>query len=136
MGFWRDFLKVVFAEVPQRTDSRQATIRLYNPQEYRIFKQEQSGECWHGVALSELSKLAKNTYRGRYVTVDQYNFLVFHYTSNSGKSKYMAQCFVDENGKLAHCPQWYHSGQYRDSSDEFVEKANRQFVFCRENDAT
>lgn len=60
---------------------RQAQVyeseKNYTPEEYVIHEQEQSGESWHGVPLSELSKLAQQTYRGRYVTVDKYGFLVF-----------------------------------------------------------
>ena len=62
--------------------------KTYTPEGAKVHEQEQSGEKWHGVLLSELSKLAQQTYRGRYVEVDKYGFLVFNYSSNSRKTKF------------------------------------------------
>lgn len=112
---------------------RQAQVyeseKNYTPEEYVIHEQEQSGESWHGVPLSELSKLAQQTYRGRYVTVDKYGFLVFCYSSKSRKTKLNAQCKIDENGFLTRLSHGYYYGQWKDLADEFVEKVNRQFTF-------
>ena len=103
--------------------------KYYNPEEFVIYDQEQSGECWHGVPISELSKIAQTTYRGKYVKVDQYNFLVFYYSSKSRKTSLYVQCDIGEDGLLRLMQHGYYPGQWRDSSDEFIEKANQTFVF-------
>lgn len=105
------------------------SVKRYSPEEYVIYEQEQSGERWHGVLLSELSKLAQTTYRGKYVKVDKYNFLVFYYSSKSRKTSLYCRCKVDENGQLVRMQHGYYPGQCRDSADDFVEKANQQFFF-------
>lgn len=130
MGILGDIFKGVFSD-PSSQSRRQVyePQRRFTPEEYVIYEQEQSGESWHGVPLSELSKLAQSTYRGRYVKVDQYNFLVFHYSSNSKKTRFSAQCELDENGRLRRLSHGYYPGQWRDSADDFVEKANQQFCF-------
>ena len=51
--------------------------------------------------MNELSKVAQTVSHGKYVKVDKYGFLVFHYTSNSGKTKYSTQCEIDGNGQLS-----------------------------------
>lgn len=51
--------------------------KRYTPEEFVILEQEHSGERWHGVPLSELSKLAQTVYHGKYVKVDQWGFLRF-----------------------------------------------------------
>ena len=132
MGFWSTLLKQVGSELLSQENEPKvhAPQRHYSPEEYVIYEQEQSGESWHGVPLSELSKLAQETYRGRYVKVDQYNFLVFHYASNSRKTKFHVQCELDENGKIRRTLHNYYPGQWRDSADDFVEKANQRFTFC------
>lgn len=99
--------------------------KYYTPEEFVIYEQEQSGECWHGVALSELSKLAQMTYRGRYVKVDHYEFLLFCYSSNSRKTKLSIQCELDKDGLLRAILHSYYPGQLRDSSNDFIEKANQ-----------
>ena len=53
----------------------------------------------------------------------------FHYTSNSGKTKYSTQCEIDGNGQLSRMSYRYYPGQWRDSADTFVEKANQIFIF-------
>ncbi|MCD8294631.1 MAG: hypothetical protein LUE27_05255, partial [Clostridia bacterium] len=103
--------------------------KRYTPEEFVVLEQEQSGERWRGVPLSELSKVAQTTYRGRYVKVDQYGFLVFHYSSKSRKTSEYVQCTLGEDGLLKTMPHGYYPWQWRDSSDEFIEKANQQFVF-------
>ena len=90
MGLFGNILKGLLSD---STSSRQRRTyeppRRYTPEEYVIYEQEQSGETWHGVPLCELSRLAQNTYRGRYCKVDQYGFLVFHYASNSKKHVFL-----------------------------------------------
>ncbi|MDD3219669.1 MAG: hypothetical protein PHR50_10915 [Lachnospiraceae bacterium] len=75
--------------------------------------------------LCELSRLAQTTYRGKYVKVDKYDFLVFYYSSNSGKTGQSVQCQLDESGQLKMMPHGYYPVQWRDSADEFVEKVNQ-----------
>ncbi len=115
------------------SQKRQRTVyeppKRYTPEEYVIYEQEQSRQRWHGVSLSELSRLAQMTYRGKYCKSDKYDFLVFYYTSNSRKTSLSIQCELDENGQLRQIPHGYYSGQWRDSADEFVEKANQRFSF-------
>lgn len=103
--------------------------KRYTLAELVILEQEQSGERWHGVPLSELSALAQTVYRGKSVSVDKYGFLVFHYTSNSGKTRFRAQCELGEDGRLRRLPHNYYPGQWKDSADDFVEMANQRFVF-------
>lgn len=94
-----------------------------------IYEQEQSGERWHGVPLSELSRLAQTVYHGKYVKVDQWGFLEVYYTSNSNKTRFHVQCDLDENGRLHRLTHNYYPGQWKDSTDDFIEKANQQFSF-------
>ncbi len=131
MGLFGDLFKKNNSTPKPRRQQRPVyePPKTYTPEEFKIHEQEQSGECWHGVPLSELSRLAQTTYRGRYVKVDQYGFLVFCYTSNSRKTSQSVQCELDEQGLLRAMPHGYYPGQWRDSSDEFIEKANQQFVF-------
>ena len=103
--------------------------KKYTPEEYVIYEQEQSEESWHGVLLCELSKLAQETHRGRYVKIGKDDNLVFYYSSNSGKTKFYAYCKLNKDGRLALVPHDYYPGQWCDSSDEFVEKANQNFAF-------
>ena len=79
--------------------------------------------------MNELSKVAQTVSHGKYVKVDKYGFLVFHYTSTSGKTKYSTQCEIDGNGQLSRMSYRYYPGQWRDSADTFVEKANQIFIF-------
>lgn len=97
--------------------------------QYVIYEQEQSGQRGHGVSLSKLSRLAQTTYRGKYCKIDKYDFLVFYYTSNSRKTSLSIQCELDENRQLRRIPRGYYLGQWHDSADEFVEKANQHFSF-------
>lgn len=131
MGLLENLLKRSRIESASRQRHRPVyePPKRYTPEEFVIYEQEQSGECWHGVPLSELSKLAQTTYRGRYVKVDQHGFLVFHYASNSRKTKQSIQCELGEDGLLRAMPHGYYPGQWRDSSDDFIEKANQEFVF-------
>lgn len=131
MGLLGDILKGLLSNTTGQENTRRSyePQKRYTPEEYVIYEQEQSGETWHGVPLSELSKVAQTTYRGKYVKVDQWNFLVFHYSSNSRKTSLSVQCELDENGQLKQMPRGYYPGQWRDSADEFVEKANQQFTF-------
>ncbi len=131
MGFFGDILKGIMSN--SSSNQRQQRVyqppKRYTPEEYVIYEQEQSGECWHGVALCELSRLAQTVYHGKYVKVDKYNFLVFYYTSNSNKTKFSVQCHLDENGRLERMTHNYYPGQWRDSADSFIEEANRHFSF-------
>ena len=131
MGLLGNLLRKSREELVSRQRQRPVydSQKSYTPEEFVIYEQEQSGECWHDVPLSELSKLAQTTYRGRYVKVDQYGFLVFHYTSNSGKTKQSIQCELSEDGLLRAMPHGYYPGQWRDSSDDFIEKVNQKYVF-------
>jgi hypothetical protein len=132
MGLFGDIFKALLSDsASQRQPQRRAyePPKRYTPEEFVILEQEQSGETWHGVPLSELSKLAQETYRGRYVKVDQYNFLVFHYASKSRKTRLSVQCDLDENGQLRRLLHNYYPGQWTDSADDFVRKANQQFTF-------
>ena len=128
-------LWALFTVLSSDTDSGQEAEdasdrnKCYSPEEWTIHEQEMSGESWHGVPLCELSRLAQTTYRGKYVDVDGSNFLVLHYTSKSGKTKIRAQYSLDGDGHLVMLPHGYYPGQWRDSADEFVEKANQEFSF-------
>lgn len=84
---------------------------------------------WHGVALKDLNDLAKVTSRGVYAEVDEYGFLVFHYTSKSGKTRLHAQCELDNNNQLVRLSHSYYPGQWCDSADIFVKNANQKFSF-------
>ncbi len=111
---------------PRKTNELPKTIR---PGEYIIYEQEQSGETWHGVHLSELSRFVQENRLGKCVTVDEYGFLEFHYTSRSGKTRLHARCRLDENKQLTRLPHTYYHGQWTDSADTFVELVNEKFTF-------
>lgn len=113
----------------QRNQSLFAPPKHYSPEEFVIHEQEESGERWHGVPLSELSMMAQETYRGKYVKVDRSGVLEFYYSSNSRKTEQVAQYELGEDGLLKMLPHHYYSGQWRDSSNEFAEKANQHFTF-------
>lgn len=133
MGFLGNLLKDIFSNSDSVSSQQQTKpyepARRFTPLEYIIYEQEQSGEKWHGILLSELSKLAQTIYHGKYVKVDKYNFLVFYYSSRADKKRFEAQCKLDEKGRLVRLPHSYYPGQWRDSADDFVEKANQQFTF-------
>lgn len=131
MRIWDNFFNLFKTDISS-THIKKQEINLhkcFSPEESVIYEQEQSNKQWHGVPLSELSKIAQTTYRGKYVTVDEYNFLVFHYSSKSRKTNFHVQCTLDENRELKQMPHGYYQGQHRDSSDEFIEKANKLFSF-------
>lgn len=131
MGLLGDIFKAILMDSSSQPRQRQTyePPKRYTPEEFVILEQEQSGKRWHGVPLSELSKLAQTTYRGRYVKVDQYNFLVFHYASKSRKTQLSVQCDLDENSQLRRLLHNYYPGQWTDSADDFIRKANQQFSF-------
>ncbi len=132
MGILKNFLRGLVLETSASQKYQKSVYehhKRYTPEEYVIYEQEQSGRSWYGVPLSELNKLAQTVYHGKYCKVDQYNFLVFYYTSNSRKTSFSAQCEIDENGRLRRLPHGYYPGQWRDSADDFVEKANQCFTF-------
>lgn len=131
MGLVGDLIKAIITNVSSvQSDKRNyEQPRRYSPEGFVVREQEQSGESWHGIPLSELSKLAQDTFRGRYVKVDAYGYLVFYYSSNSGKTGRSAQYKINESGQLEMIPHNYYPGQWRDSSDEFAEKANQIFSF-------
>ena len=128
MVFLNKIIKGLFSST-QHQEYTYTPPRRYTPEEFVILEQERSGERWHGVLLYELSRLAHSTYRGKYVKVDKSNFLVLQYTSKSRKTQQYAQYVINENGKLEMLPHGYYQGQWRDSSDEFLEKANQDFSF-------
>ena len=128
MGF---FFKARRSESPSQTTRTQTYERpkRYTYEELIIHEQEESGERWHGVPLSELSRLAQKVYHGKYVKVDEYGFLEVYYTSNSNKTTYHVQCDIDEDGLLDRLSHSHQYGQWKDSVDDFIEKANQQFTF-------
>lgn len=81
-----------------------------------------------GVPLSKLNEVAKNIYHGVKVTVDEYGFLVFHYTSNSEKTTFRPQVVINEFDKLVSLGVHY-PGQWWSPADEFVKRANELFSF-------
>ena len=93
-----------------------------------IGDQAQYEKSWHGVPLNELNNLAKCIYHVEYVKVDQYDFLVIYYTSNSGKTTFGVQCEI-ENGKLVRKTHNYYPGQWRDAADRFIDEVNKCFTF-------
>ncbi|MFR3796760.1 MAG: hypothetical protein ACLT1X_04385 [Christensenellales bacterium] len=129
MGIFKDFLSAMLSGSASSNSQIDERPARYTPEEFVILEQEQSGQKWHGVLLSDLSKLARQTFRGKYVKVDEYNFLVFYYSSKSRKTQQSAQCELDENGRIVRLPHRYYPGQWRDSADDFVELANQQFTF-------
>ena len=132
MGILKNFLRGLVLETSASQKYQKSVYephKRYTPEEYVIYEREQSGRSWYGVPLSELNKLAQTVYHGKYCKVDKYNFLVFYYTSNSRKTSFSAQCEIDENGRLRRLPHGYYPGQWRDSADDFVEKANQCFTF-------
>ena len=94
-----------------------------------LLEQDQVDKCWHGVSLHDLNQLAKDTRYGTKVEVDEYDFLVFYYTSKSGKKIFPQQCELDDNKQLVRLSANYYPGQLHDSADGFVEKANQLFIF-------
>ena len=88
--------------------------------------------CFGGVPLSELDKIAKECYHGKGVSIDQYGFLEFRYTSTSNKKLFRTQMYIDDNGMIAKCiPNDYYPGQWSNSGDTFVRIANERFVFTK-----
>lgn len=131
MGFLEEILKAFNSDSPSQKRQR----RIYEPpkkythEEYVIYEQEQSGEKWHGVPLIKLSKLAQTVRHGKYVLVDENNFLVVYYSSNKDKTVFHVQCNLDENKQLRRLTHNYYRGQWRDSANDFIEKANQMFTF-------
>lgn len=131
MGLLGNIFKAILSDSQSQPRQRQAyePPKRYTPEEFVIYEQEQSGERWHGVPLSELSRLAQTVYHGKYVKVDQWGFLEVYYTSNSNKTRFHVQCDLDENGRLHRLTHNCYPGQWKDSTDDFIEKANQQFSF-------
>ena len=73
MGLFGDFFKA-FLSSDSSSQQRQGRTyeppKRYTPEELVVLEQERSGERWHGVPLSELSKLAQTVYHGKYVKVE------------------------------------------------------------------
>ena len=129
MGLF-DFIKNIILE----SDSSKSVDRGYSTNNNTSNKsitnnQFQYEKYWHGIKLSELNKLAKSTRRGKYVEVDQYDFLVIYYTSNSDKKIFSVQCKLNGNKKIERMTHNYYPGQWRDGADEFIDKANQSFNF-------
>lgn len=132
MGILKFILQNIADETPSpqpRRKKHRLPSEGYSPEGYVIYEQERSGERWHGVPVSELSKLARQTYRGKFVKIDEYQFLVFYYSSKSKKTGCSVQCTLDENRQLKRMTRSYYPGQWKDSADDFIEIANRQFTF-------
>jgi len=89
---------------------------------------KEADKTFGGVPLSKLNELAKSIYHGVKVTVDKYGFLVFHYTSNSGKTTFRPLMELDEFGQLTNLGGHY-PGQWWSVADEFVKRANELFSF-------
>lgn len=87
---------------------------------------EEPEELFDGITLSELSELAKQCYHGIKCTIDKYGFLVFHSTSNSGKTNFHTQIKLDETGKLINLGGHY-PGQWKSSGDTFAELFNKKY---------
>jgi hypothetical protein len=79
-----------------------------------------------GIPLSELSELAKQCYHGVKCTLDEYGYLVFHYLSNSGKTKFDVQMKLDAAGKLKNLGGHY-PGQWWSAADQFAELFNKKY---------
>lgn len=131
MGLFADVLRSLLSDSAPEQRRRQPheLAGNYTVEEYVIHEQGQSGERWHGVPLSELSKLAQTVYHGKYVKVDQYGFLLFCFTSNSNKTNFRVQCDLDERGQLMRLSRNYYPGQWKDLADDFIAKANQAFTF-------
>lgn len=131
MGIISRLIEKLFSD--QTTRQQQKSVRerprTYTGEEFAIMEQEQSGETWHGVPLSELSKLANSLYRGKYVSVDDNDYLVFYYTSKSGKTNYGARYKLDESKQLERLPHNYYHNQWRDIGDTFFELVKERFSF-------
>ena len=89
---------------------------------------KEADKTFGNVPLSELNELAKSIYRGVKVTVDKCGFLVFHHTSNSGKTTFRPRIEINEFGKLTNLGSHY-PGQWWSVADEFVKRANALFSF-------
>lgn len=87
---------------------------------------KETEETFGGVPLSKFTELAKQCYHGIKCTIDQWGFLVFHSTSNSGRTKFHTQMTIDGAGKLVNLGGHY-PGQWWSSADEFTKKANELF---------
>ena len=85
-------------------------------------------ETFGGVPLSEFNKIAKQCFHGIRCSIDQEGFLIFHSSSNSGKTKFHTQLVIDELGKLVNLGGHY-PGQWWSSADEFAKKVNETFKF-------
>jgi hypothetical protein len=83
-----------------------------------------------GVPLSKLNELSRKIYHGVKVSIDKNGFLVFHYTSISGKTDFHPRIVIDEFGKLVNLGGHY-PGQWWSSADEFVRRANELFAFTK-----
>ena len=84
---------------------------------------------WHGVPIEALNSLAKEVYHGVRAYEDSFGFLVFDYTSRSGKTTNHSQCNLDENKKLKKVTDRIYENQWRSSADDFVREANNRFTF-------
>lgn len=76
MGLFADALRSLLSDSAPEQRRRQPhePAGNYTVEEYVIHEQGQSGERWHGVPLSELSKLAQTVYHGKYVKLEQDEF--------------------------------------------------------------
>ncbi len=88
MGLFGNVVKKnsVASSFEQHHESAYESPKSYTLEDYVVYEQEQTGERWHGVPLSELSKLAQTTNRGMYVKADRYDFLVFLLFFSIGKN--------------------------------------------------
>lgn len=103
MGIFKDFLSAMLSGSASSNSQIDERPARYTPEEFVILEQEQSGQKWHGVLLSDLSKLARQTFRGKYVKVDEYNFLVFYYSSKSRKHSSLHNVNLTKMVELCGC---------------------------------
>lgn len=80
-----------------------------------------------GIPLSELSSLATQCYHGIKCTLGQYGELIFHSTSNSGKTTFRTQMWLDESTNKLVSSGTHYPGQWKSSADRFVELYNEKY---------
>lgn len=89
---------------------------------------EEPYQEFHGVPLSELSKLAKEeAMRGEYCSI-QDEHLILHYHSNRGKPMQRRLTFDDKKKKFIPSG-YYYANQYYSPEDDFIKLANEKFSF-------
>lgn len=77
-------------------------------------------ETFRGIPLSKLNQMAKECMNGIKCTIEN-GFLVFHSTSNSGKTHYHTQMLIDKAGNVTHIGVRY-PNQWLRGEDQFAAK--------------